>query len=352
MEKKKVVKMLDRDVSWMYFNRRILQEAQRDNVPLLERLTFLGIYSNNLDEFYRVRVSTLKRVVEYEERPHGGQTRAMALRELRLIEKLTKTYLQEFETTFEQIKAELKKEHIDLIDETQLTPSQIRYIKMVYRTDLNSSTYPLISTQGPWLSDLKDSGIYLAVKLMRKGPRSGRPIRDFAMIALPTREFGRFIVLPPEEGRTCIMFLDDVVRFCLPFIFAGLHYDSFEAYTFKFTRDAEIELDSGLGEDLVEKIARGVKNRKKGEPVRLVYDKQMPRDLLRHIRTKLHIDRYDTSDAGSRYHNMKDLMNFPSVGRSDLKFPPQLAMMTSPFETYGSALEAVRKKDRFLHYPY
>ena len=351
MEKKKVVKMLDRDVSWMYFNRRILQEAQRDNVPLLERLTFLGIYSNNLDEFYRVRVSTLKRVVEYEERPHGGQTRAMALRELRLIEKLTKTYLQEFEATFEQIKAELKKEHIDLIDETQLTPSQIRYIKMVYRTDLNS-TYPLISTQGPWLSDLKDSGIYLAIKLMRKGPRSGRPIRDFALIALPTREFGRFIVLPPEEGRTCIMFLDDVVRFCLPFIFAGLHYDSFEAYTFKFTRDAEIELDSGLGEDLVEKIARGVKNRKKGEPVRLVYDKQMPRDLLRHIRTKLHIDRYDTSDAGSRYHNMKDLMNFPSVGRSDLKFPPQLAMMTSPFETYGSALEAVRKKDRFLHYPY
>ncbi len=352
MEKKKVVKMLDRDVSWMYFNRRILQEAQRDNVPLLERLTFLGIYSNNLDEFYRVRVSTLKRVVEYEERPHGGQTRAMALRELRLIEKLTKTYLQEFEATFEQIKAELKKEHIDLIDETQRSPSQIRYFKMVYRTDLNRSTYPRISTPGPWLSDLKDSGIYLAVKLMRKGPRSGRPIRDFAMIALPTREFGRFIVLPPEEGRTCIMFLDDVVRFCLPFIFAGLHYDSFEAYTFKFTRDAEIELDSGLGEDLVEKIARGVKNRKKGEPVRLVYDKQMPRDLLRHIRTKLHIDRYDTSDAGSRYHNMKDLMNFPSVGRSDLKFPPQLAMMTSPFETYGSALEAVRKKDRFLHYPY
>lgn len=352
MEKKKVVKMLDRDVSWMYFNRRILQEAQRENVPLLERLTFLGIYSNNLDEFYRVRVSTLKRVVEYEERPHGEQTRAMALRELRLIEKLTKAYLQEFEATFEQIKGDLKKENIYLIDETQLTPSQIRYIKMVYRTDLNSSTYPLISTQGPWLSDLKDSGIYLAVKLMRKGVRSGRPIRDFALIELPTREFGRFIVLPPEEGRTCIMFLDDVVRFCLPFIFSGLHYDSFEAYTFKFTRDAEIELDSGLGEDLVEKIARGVKNRKKGEPVRLVYDKQMPRDLLRHIRTKLHIDRYDTSDAGSRYHNMKDLMNFPSVGRSDLKFPSQLAVMTSPFETYGSALEAVRKQDRFLHYPY
>ena len=344
--------MLDRDVSWMYFNRRILQEAQRDNVPLLERFTFLGIYSNNLDEFYRVRVSALKRVVEYEEEPHGGQTRATALRELRLVEKLTKVYLQEFEETFERLKTRLKDQHIYLIDETQLSDSQARYIKMVYRNDLNSSTYPLITTQGSRLGDLTDSGIYLAVKLLRTGPRSGKTLRDFALIELPTREFGRFIVLPPERGRTCIMFLDDVVRFCLPFIFAGLHYDSFEAYTFKFTRDAEIELDSGIGVGLVEQIARGVKNRRKGEPVRLVYDKQMPRDMLRHIRTKLRIDRFDTSDAGSRYHNMKDLIGFPSVGRSDLKFPPQPPVLTSPFETYGSALEAVRTKDRFLHYPY
>ena len=344
--------MLDRDVSWMYFNRRILQEAQRDNVPLLERFTFLGIYSNNLDEFYRVRVSALKRVVEYEEEPHGGQTRATALRELRLVEKLTKVYLQEFEETFERLKTRLKDQHIYLIDETQLSDSQARYIKMVYRNDLNSSTYPLITTQGSRLGDLTDSGIYLAVKLLRTGPRSGKTLRDFALIELPTREFGRFIVLPPESGRTCIMFLDDVVRFCLPFIFAGLHYDSFEAYTFKFTRDAEIELDSGIGVGLVEQIARGVKNRRKGEPVRLVYDKQMPRDMLRHIRTKLRIDRFDTSDAGSRYHNMKDLIGFPSVGRSDLKFPPQPPVLTSPFETYGSALEAVRTKDRFLHYPY
>ena len=351
-KKKRAVRMLDRDVSWMYFNRRILQEAQRDNVPLLERFTFLGIYSNNLDEFYRVRVSALKRVVEYEEEPHGGQTRATALRELRLVEKLTKVYLQEFEETFERLKTRLKDQHIYLIDETQLSDSQARYIKMVYRNDLNSSTYPLITTQGSRLGDLTDSGIYLAVKLLRTGPRSGKTLRDFALIELPTREFGRFIVLPPERGRTCIMFLDDVVRFCLPFIFAGLHYDSFEAYTFKFTRDAEIELDSGIGVGLVEQIARGVKNRRKGEPVRLVYDKQMPRDMLRHIRTKLRIDRFDTSDAGSRYHNMKDLIGFPSVGRSDLKFPPQPPVLTSPFETYGSALEAVRTKDRFLHYPY
>ena len=351
-KKKHAVRMLDRDVSWMYFNRRILQEAQRDNVPLLERFTFLGIYSNNLDEFYRVRVSALKRVVEYEEEPHGGQTRATALRELRLVEKLTKVYLQEFEETFERLKTRLKDQHIYLIDETQLSDSQARYIKMVYRNDLNSSTYPLITTQGSRLGDLTDSGIYLAVKLLRTGPRSGKTLRDFALIELPTREFGRFIVLPPESGRTCIMFLDDVVRFCLPFIFAGLHYDSFEAYTFKFTRDAEIELDSGIGVGLVEQIARGVKNRRKGEPVRLVYDKQMPRDMLRHIRTKLRIDRFDTSDAGSRYHNMKDLIGFPFVGRSDLKFPPQPPVLTSPFETYGSALEAVRTKDRFLHYPY
>ena len=147
-QKKKELPYLERDISWMYFNRRILQEAQRDNGPLLERFTFLGIYSNNLDEFYRVRVSALKRVVEYEEEPHGGQTRATALRELRLVEKLTKVYLQEFEETFERLKTRLKDQHIYLIDETQLSDSQARYIKMVYRNDLNSSTCCRTSASG------------------------------------------------------------------------------------------------------------------------------------------------------------------------------------------------------------
>lgn len=345
-------RMLDRDVSWMYFNHRILQEAAREEVPLLDRLTFLGIYSNNLDEFYRVRVSTLKRVIEYEEEPRHGQSRQTAMRTMRRIERLTRCYLAEFDATFDQIRRQLQQEHIRLIDQTQLSEEQARYLKMVYRNDLNSSTYPMITSQGCVVGDLTDSGLYLAVKLRRPGARSGREIRDFALIELPVREFGRFLVLPKEGEDTCIMFLDDAVRFCLPNIFSGLGYDSFEAYAVKFTRDAEIELDSGVGEGLVEMIARGVRNRKKGEPVRLVYDKAMPRDLLRHVKAQLRIDRVDTIDEGARYHNMKDLMRFPLCGRPDLRFAAQQPLLTAQFDTSGSVLEMIRRQDCLLHYPY
>lgn len=349
--------ILSRDVSWMYFNHRILQEAQRGNVPLLERFTFLGIYSNNLDEFFRVRVSAIRRVIEYQQEPFNPKVRQKALREMQAIGRLTKRYLGEFDQAFEGIKRALEQEGISLIDETQLNAEQANYIRHVYRNDLNSSTYPLITSRGARLNDLTDSGIYLAVKLFRsvqeaQNDPSVESGADFALIELPTKEFGRFIVLPPEDGRTYIMFLDDVVRFCLPYIFAGLGYDRFEAYTFKFTRDAEIELYTGLGEGLLEKIARGVKNRKKGEPVRFVYDRRMPADLLRHVKKRLEIDRYDSSDGGSRYHNMKDLMSFPACGRPDLHFRPQPPLLTSLFDPYESTLDAIRRQDCLLHYPY
>ncbi len=336
----------------MYFNHRILQEAQRENVPLLERLTFLGIYSNNLDEFFRVRVSALRRVIEYQQEPYNPDVRNEAIQQMKLLNRLTKRYLKEFEQAFEKIKRLLQKEGIYLIDETQLDEQQANYIRHVYRNDLNSSTYPLMTSRGARLNDLTDSGIYLAVKLFRENPPETEPAVDYALIELPTKEFDRFIVLPSQDGRTFILFLDDVVRFCLPYIFAGLHYDRFEAYTFKFTRDAEIELYSGIGEGLLEKIARGVKNRKKGEPVRFVYDRRMPADLLRHVKKKLNIDRYDTTDGGSRYHNMKDLMSFPTCGRSDLRFKPQPPLLTATFAPYGSTLEMIRQQDHLLHYPY
>lgn len=342
--------ILPRDLSWIYFNHRLLQEARRENVPLLERLSFLGIYSNNLDEFFRVRVSSLHRVIQFE--PAGSAARAEAIHGIRTIERLTGRYLSEFEEAFEQIKVQLAAEGLRLIDEAQLSETQTQYIRQVYRNDLNSATYPLITSRGAHLPYLTDSGIYLAVRLIRdKRPAQGNKV-DFALIELPTRAFGRFLVLPGEMGRTDILFLDDAVRFCLPYIFAGLGYDRFEAYTFKFTRDAEIELDSEVGEKLVDKIARGVRKRRKGEPVRFVYDKRMPADLLRHIRGILRVDRYDTSAAGSRYHNMKDLISFPTGSRTDLRFRPQPPLLTPLFRPYASTLEIIRQRDHMLHYPY
>ena len=343
-------KTLDRDLSWMYFNHRILQEAQRENVPLLERLSFLGIYSNNLDEFFRVRVSTMKRAAGYRDDPRDGR-QAAALRELREIGRLTNDYALEFDRTFDGLKGHLASEGIVLVDETGLTARQADYIRMVYQNDLNSATYPLILTRGAQPGELTDSSIYLAVKLGRSAAGSA-PRRDIALIELPTRDFGRFIVLPSEPGRTSIIFLDDVVRFCLPFIFAGLGYDSFEAYTLKFTRDAEMELGNDVDEGVVEKVARGVRRRRKGEPVRLVYDRGMPPEVLRYLKRLFEIDRYDTCVAGSRYHNMKDLMRFPDCGRSDLKFPPHPPGPVPALSGSDSALDAIRRGDILLHYPY
>ena len=341
---------LDRDISWMYFNHRILQEAQRDNVPLLERLKFLGIYSNNLDEFFRVRVSTMKRIVEYDNEPQNRP--ASTIRELSEITRLTKDYSQEFDETFENLKGKLASEGIFIVNEQQLTDEQQRYIRTVYRTDLNSATYPLIMTQGSKLDELTDSSIYLSIKMIRRNVATGKPVRDFALIELPTREFDRFIVLPSDGDTTCIIFLDDVVRFCLPFIFAGLGYESFEAYTLKFTRDAEMALDGDIDEGLVEKVARGVRNRKKGEAIRFVYDQRMPEEMLRYLKRKFRIDRYDACVGGSRYHNMKDLMAFPDCSRSDLKFEKRVPAPVPSMDSLGSALDEIRRRDVFMHYPY
>lgn len=342
-------KLLDRDLSWMYFNHRILQEAQRENVPLLERLKFLGIYSNNLDEFFRVRVSTMKRMAEYHS---ASQSPVSAAKELREITELTRLYSEEFDETFDRLKERLKEEHIHIIDESQLTSKQQQYIRMVYQNDLNSATYPLIMTQGSQLNELTDSSIYLCVKMVRYDAVAGRSVRDLALIELPTKEFDRFIVLPSENDEISIIFLDDVVRFCLPFIFAGLGYESFEAYTLKFTRDAELELDGDIDEALVEKVARGVRRRRKGEPIRLVYDRNMPEEMLRYLKLRFMIDRYDACVGGSRYHNMKDLMSFPDCGRRDLKFADRDPVPVPALNTLNSSLDLIRRRDFFLHYPY
>ena len=193
---------VERDISWMYFNQRILLEAARPEVPLLEQLTFLGIYSNNLDEFFRVRVATLNRIVEYGDK-NIREERDTAARTLKQIGKLHNQYYRQFEETFASIMEKLKQENIHVIKDTELTPE------------------------------------HLAIRLQRKDGEGKVKVRDYAVIELPTNEFGRFIRLPDSDGKTYLMFLDDVIRYCLPMIFIGMNYTDYEAYTFKFTKDAE-----------------------------------------------------------------------------------------------------------------
>lgn len=334
----------------MYFNQRILLEAAKKTVPLLERLAFLGIYSNNLDEFFRVRVATLNRIVEYDDKEIRKE-RETAQKTLRKINQLNTDYTVQFEETFRDIVNDLEAENIYLTDETRLTEPQKAHIRHLYKNHLNGSAFPVYLSEIKQFSELADSNIYLAIRLTRAGKNNKSKRKEYAVIEMPVQEFGRFIRLPDREGRICLIFLDDVIRFCLPLIFVGAAYDTYEAYTFKFTKDAEMEMDTEIRSSVMEKVARGVKSRKRGAPVRLVYDAAMPKDLLKMIAGKLNLDKSDTQVAGGRYHNLKDLMRFPDCGRTDLKFPPQPPLF-KPETAEASVLNRIRRKDVYLHYPY
>lgn len=350
-EEKSRFPYVERDISWMYFNQRILLEAARPEVPLLERLTFLGIYSNNLDEFFRVRVATLNRIVEYNDK-NIRKEQDTAAYTLKQINKLHNRYYSQFEDTFAIIIEELKRENIYAIRETELTPEQGEFIISFYRNQLNGSTSPLFLSNSCSLDDQTDEDIYLAVRLIRRDAEGKVKEKDYAIIPLPTGEFGRFLCLPESEGKTCLMFLDDAIRYCLPLIFVGMNYTDYEAYTFKFTKDAEMEMDSDLRTGVLQKISKGVKSRKKGEPIRFVYDEEMPKDLLKRLTHLLNVDKNDTRVAGGRYHNFKDLMKFPDCGRKDLKYPAWPPLFKPELNGMESLLTLIRQKDRSLHYPY
>lgn len=340
-----------RDISWMYFNQRILLEAAKKTVPLMERLSFLGIYSNNLDEFFRVRVATLSRIIECDDKDiHREKEEARHI--LKEINRLNTAYQLQFEEIFADVVKDLRAENICIANETELTDEQRLFIRKFYQDKLNGSTFPLFfSEMRQQLGELADADIYLGIRLSRSSNDKKTKRYDYALIEMPVGEFGRFVRLPDNDGKICLMFLDDVIRYCLPLIFVGMDYEAYEAYTFKFTKDAEMEMDTEIRTGVMDKVSKGVKSRKRGAPVRLVYDSTMPRELLRLIIDKLGIDKSDTRVAGGRYHNMKDLMKFPDCGRRDLKYAPQPSLFKPELQDC-SILERIREKDRYLHYPY
>ena len=342
---------VERDLSWMYFNHRILQEAEKKDIPVLERMTFLGIYSNNLDEFFRVRIASLNRIAQSKDKTLKND-RERAKRTIKDINHLNSCYNKEFEKAVQEITEELEQKGIRLLHENQLNDEQKDFIQRFYLEKLNGSTNPI------WLSQIKeigataDDGIFLAIKRMEWIEGKKKPKTDYALIAMPDKEIGRFVRLPKSDEKENIMFLDDVIRYCLPMIFVGSGNCTYEAYSFKFTKDAEMEMDNDLGSGVMQKVARGVKSRKSGEPIRVIYDDSMPKDLLKHIMSRLNIDTLDTIVSGGRYQNHKDLMAFPDCGRNDLKYPKWTPILKPELEKTQSILDAIRQKDRFIHVPY
>lgn len=338
---------IERDLSWMYFNHRILQEAAREDVPLLERIGFLGIYSNNLDEFFRVRVATLSRIAECENRSlKNEQAKAMTL--IKQINKLVKLYSKEFEEIMARITDALAKENIFILREDMLSPEQEAFIIQYFRHQLGGLIGPVWLSAVKQLTNEADDNIFFAVELQKEG--KNKP--DYAVIELPVSDCGRFVRLPDNDGKSYIMYLDDVVRYCLPMIFAGMRYDSIKAYAFKFTKDAEMELDNDLRNGMLQKISKGVKSRRKGEAMRVSYDKEMPKALVKKVMNKLNLDSLDTVLAGGRYYNHKDLMSFPDCGRNDLKYPAWPPLEKPGLSGNESLISGIQQNDKFIHVPY
>ena len=347
-QKKKGSPYLERDISWMYFNERILQEATRPHVPLLERLSFLGIYSNNLDEFFRVRMASQSRIAECGDRAAVRESEH-AKKIIKQIGKLNAHYAKAYAQAVEQVTEELKRENICLVDDTEVTPEQLEFIRSYFRERLSGFIVPVWFSAIKWLDYENDENIYLAVKVSRTEPK---PVADYAFLEVPVGPCGRFVRLPDHEGRSYLMYLDDVVRCCLPLVFEGLGFTSFEAYTFKFTRDAEMEIDNDLRTGILQKISKGVKSRKRGEPLRVLYDARIPKDLLKRVLRKLDLDSLDTVLASGRYQNHKDFMRFPDCGRADLRYPTWTPILKRELDGPASLLDRIRQKDRFIHVPY
>ena len=337
---------VERDISWMYFNYRILQEAEKEYVPLLERLSFLGIYSNNLDEFFRVRVASLNRILESED--ITKKMRQDVKRTLKTINKLNEQYSKDYQKVTENVFKELELHNIRMLTETQLNDEQKTWLRDFYYDKLNGSTNPIWLNELKDFSALEDNRIYLLIEKTEEETKKTK----YAIVKVPDKVYGRFIKIPSSEGFDNIMYLDDVIRYCLPLIFIGFSKSTFHAYSFKFTKDAEMEVDNESDYGAMERIALGVSSRKHGEPIRVIYDRSMPHDMQKIIMEKLRVRELDTTLGSERYQNHKDLMSFPDCGHSDLKYPKWKQVMKPEFMSEESVLDLIREKDRFLHVPY
>ena len=344
-------KMLDRDVSWMFFNHRILQEARKEDIPLLERLSFLGIYSNNLDEFFRVRMASLNRLLESDNKEIHRQ-RATIKTNIERINRLNAIYSQEYSETIDMVFSALESHGIRLVDETQLNDMQKAYLENFFQCRLNGYANPIWFSCIDDIGKLEDNRIYLLVKRIEKNADSKKSKGNLAIIKLPDRENGRFVRIPADDGTECIMYLDDVIRYCLPLIFTGFRPANFEAYSFKFTKDAEMEMENDFDYGVLQKVAKGVNSRRRGEPVRLIYDRNMPKDMRKKLMSKFDIDKLDAFLPSSRYQNHKDLMSFPVKGRDNLRFPDWQHVIKPEILHAESIMDNIRKKDLFIHVPY
>ena len=339
-------KYINREISWLQFNARVLQEASDVTVPLIERLRFLGIFSNNLDEFFKVRYATVKRIVEAGK---GAKSELGGIKAQELLEIITQIVIdQQSESldVLETITQDLEKESIYIIDESQIDNSQHDFLRQYFIRKVSPALVTIVLNDSVSIPNLKDSAAYLAVRMVMNDNS-----RQFALIEIP-KNINRFVVLPKQGDKDYIILIDDLLRHCLADIFNIFNYKSITAHMIKITRDGELDFDSDLSKSFVEKISDSVKHRQIGEPVRFVYDKTIDKETLQYLMSKMGIDDTDSIIPGGRYHNRRDYMDFPSLGRTDLLYDKIEALPIKGLSLESSIFAAIAKKDYLLYAPY
>lgn len=346
--KSKEFPYINREISWLSFNERVLQEAADKTTPLIERLKFLGIFSNNRDEFYRVRVATVKRLLKlgrkalavYGEDPKELLTR---LQRKAIEQQIT------FENIYQELLQELALKNVFIVNEKQLTSTQRIYVTEYFTNELVSNLFPVMIDDSKPFPYMKDKASYLYLKLESIAHKKIK----YALIEIPSRTVSRFVVLPQHGKKHYIMLVDDVIRFNTDQIFEVFGYRTAEAYNIKLTRDAELEMDNDVSKSMIEKISKSVKARKQGLPVRFVYDAAMPDDMLKHIMKKLGMSKKDNAIPGGRYHNFKDFIRFPTLGEKELSYYHPIPLHHKDLiDNPVTTLKAIKHKDILLHYPY
>lgn len=340
---------INREISWLSFNERVLQEAADRTTPLIERIKFLGIFSNNLDEFFRVRVATLKRMVK------AGKKATVLIGEnpKKILNKIQKIVIKQqdiFDINYRNILKELGKKNIYIVNEKELTEDQEEFVKAFFQQEIRPALFPVMIDNLTHFPVLKEQSIYLAV-LMRD--ENDAKSAKHSLIEVPSSDIPRFLVLPRKDESTSIILTDDVIRLGLKDIFSMFDFTRFDAYTIKLTRDAELDIDEDITISFFEIMSKSLKQRKKGAPVRFIYDNAIPEDFLKILIKKNRMTTTDTLLPGGKYHNFKDFMEFPSVGTHELKYEP---LPPLPHKDLGTTVKSFfglfRERDILLCYPY
>jgi len=338
--------IINRDLSWLSFNERVLQEAECDTLPLLERLKFIGIFSSNLDEFFRVRVATIRRMAEYskEARQDLGESPE------ELLDTIQERVLQlqkRFDKAYFKILEEMEKENIFILNEQQLNEEQAAFVRRYFHDKVRLEIFPIMIDKNIDFPVLQDSSIYLAVRFSKESTKSAY----YSLLEVPT-SMNRFVVLPSTDNRISIMFLDDVIRFSLDEIYKIYDYDRIEAYTIKFNKDAELDIDNDVSESFLETVELSLKQRKHAKPLRLIYDAEMPAEFLQFLLKKMDFSKQGHVAPGVRYHNFKDFIRFPKIGAAHYWSEVKAHIPHPHLENCRSILDKIKSRDLLLYYPY